>query len=162
MLGQDRHQLSMAPPSAEEDFDNFMRTYVGAKKSGTSRGARPSSGKSRSSRASSRLSRRSESSKSAARPSAKSPSQRPSVRDSGESRLDREVQGGGSLLGLAGVAPENESTPDESDATVIAPLTDELGDIYMKSPDGNSGEPSDGYAEGEDFLRSVTQEFESE
>ena len=76
------------------------------------------------------------------------------------------------MLGIAGVPAEGSSVPNESDTTIIAPLADEINELLDLRSDSDNPETvanedasidsPNAYAEGEDFLRSVTQEFENE
>lgn len=142
---------------AEEDFDKFMRTYVGSKPS--KRGAS-------SSRPRSAGSNRPRPSKS--RPPASDDSTRPSKEPARRDSLlieisdleipieirDSEISAAG-MLGSAGVADSDSG--HESDETIIAPLADELIEIL-----GIPERADEDFTEGEDFLRSVTEEFEKE
>jgi len=59
------------------------------------------------------------------------------------------------MLGNAGVA--DSDSDHESEETIIAPLADELIEIL-----GIPERADEDFTEGEDFLRSVTEEFEKE
>ena len=141
-----------------------MRTIVGSrspKRSPSGRSRSGGSNRPRSSKPSSRPSGKGDST----RPS-KIPSQSPENRDSLPIEIsdlevpieirDSEISSS-SMLGNAGVPSEAVAAAHESDETIIAPLTDELNEVL-----GIPDRADDDFAEGEDFLRSVTEEFEKE